>query len=248
MEKQLANSVNWDKYLQKTLILDFDYSAIQSLIQEKGWQAMSEANKIEGIYNFVRDDIKFGYNVDDNIPASQVLMDGYGQCNTKANLFMALLRAVGIPNRMHGFTIHKALQKGAITGVWYTLSPKNILHSWVEVYFDGKWYNLEGLILDTTYLTALQNKFSECKTTFCGYGAYTDNFSDPQVDWNRNHTYIQEKGINYDFGIFDSPDEFYRKHQQKLSLVKKWIFRNYVRHLMNKNVEGIRKNGQVPNV
>lgn len=41
----------------------------------------------------VRDDIVFGYNIDDEIPASKVLADGYGQCNTKGTLFMALLRA-----------------------------------------------------------------------------------------------------------------------------------------------------------
>ncbi len=37
----------------------------------------------------------------------------------ESTLLMALLRAVNIPNRLHGFTIDKALQKGAITGIWY---------------------------------------------------------------------------------------------------------------------------------
>ena len=184
--------------------------------------------------------ITFGYNIEDSISASQVLEDGYGQCNTKANLFMALLRAVGIPNRIHGFTIDKELQKGAITGIWYKLSPNQILHSWVEVYFEGHWYNLEGIILDKPYVSALQKIFSECTTTFCGYGAFTDDFQNPQIEWNRNDTYIQEKGINKDFGCFDSPDEFYKIHKQKLSVFKRWIFRNYVRHLMNRNVEKIR--------
>tara|TARA_B100000780_G_C21050405_1_gene421829 strand:- start:43 stop:756 length:714 start_codon:yes stop_codon:yes gene_type:complete len=228
------------KYLQPTAILNFNSPAIIALITERGWQSLPDDKKIERVYNFVRDEILFGYNMDDPISASEVLHDGYGQCNTKANLFMALLRAVGIPNRMHGFTIDKALQKGAITGIWYTLSPNNILHSWVEVYLDGNWYNLEGLILDMPYLKALQAKFKECKTTFCGYGAYTDNFKNPQVSWNQNHTYIQEKGINQDFGLFDSPDSFYAKHQQKLSPIKKWIYQNYVRHQMNKNVSAIR--------
>ncbi|MEE9438693.1 MAG: transglutaminase domain-containing protein, partial [Saprospiraceae bacterium] len=91
-------------------------------------------------------EIRFGYNKSDNIPASKVLSDGYGQCNTKSTLLMALLRAVGIPNRIHGFTIDKALQKGAITGIWYKLAPKNILHSWVEVLINDKWYFLEGVI------------------------------------------------------------------------------------------------------
>mgnify|MGYP002241704325 CR=1 FL=1 len=48
-------------------------------------------------------------NVDDSIPASKVLKDGYGQCNTKGTLFMALLRACGVPCRIHGFTIDKKI-------------------------------------------------------------------------------------------------------------------------------------------
>ena len=243
MEQQLEKLVDFTNYLRKTKILDFDSPKIQDLVKQRNWNKLTDSKKIEYIYNYVRDEVKFGYNNEDSISASQVLKDGYGQCNTKANLFMTLLRAVGIPNRMHGFTIHKSLQKGAVTGVWYKLSPKNILHSWVEVYLDGEWFNLEGLILDKPYLTALQKKFSNCKTTFCGYGAYTDDFQKPQVDWNKNHTYIQEKGINQDFGLFNTPDEFYKKHQQKMSPFKKWIYQNYVRHLMNKNVERIRKKG-----
>ncbi|MGB3589658.1 MAG: transglutaminase-like domain-containing protein [Tunicatimonas sp.] len=240
MEQQLERPVDFTNYLKRTPILDFDAPIIQSLIQHRGWKKMASTEKIKHIYNYVRDEVKFGYNIDDNISASQVLTDGYGQCNTKANLFMALLRAVGVPNRMHGFTIHKALQKGAVTGLWYTLSPKNILHSWVEVYLEGEWFNLEGLILDKLYLRGLQNKFADCKTTFCGYGAYTDNLKNPPIDWDRSHTYIQKKGINQDFGLYNSPDDLYATHQQKMNPVKRWFFRNYVRHLMNQNVERIR--------
>lgn len=66
--------------------------------------------------NFVRDEVTFGYNASDDLPASRVLADHIGQCNTKGTLLMALLRAVGVACRFHRFTIDKALQKGAITG------------------------------------------------------------------------------------------------------------------------------------
>ena len=241
MEQQFQKPIDFQKYLQQTAILDFDHPTIQALVTEKGWRKLTDPEKVKRVYDYVKDEVKFGYNAKDTLSASEILKDGFGQCNTKANLFMALLRAVGIPNRIHGFTIHKALQKGAITGIWYKFSPDNILHSWVEVYVLGKWFNLEGLILDRDYLSALQKKFSDCKKSFCGYGAYTDNFQKPQVEWNRNNTYIQDKGINQDFGVFDSPDEFYRMHQQQLNPFKKWIYEHYVRHLMNRNVEKIRK-------
>ena len=107
--------------------------------------------------------------------ASQVLSDGYGQCNPKATLLMALLRAVGVVTRILGFTIDKALQKGAIKGIWYKLSPKNILHSWVEVHVNGQWYILEGVILDRLYLEKLQSINKHQTTTFCGFGVFTEN-------------------------------------------------------------------------
>lgn len=163
-------------YLAETPLLDYGNPIIQTLVLDIHWNTLNEKDKILSIYNYVRDSIAFGYNKSDDIPASQVLKDGYGQCNTKGILFMALLRAVGVPCRMHGFTIDKKLQKGAIKGLYYQLSPKEILHSWVEVNYDGKWLNLEGFILDVPYLTKLQQKFSECSGSFCGYGVATNDF------------------------------------------------------------------------
>lgn len=229
-----------NNYLKETDLLDYSAPLIQLLINEKKWLKLDSIEKVKSIYNFVRDDIKFGYNTADNIPATQVLKDGYGQCNTKATLLMALLRATGIPNRIHGFTIDKALQKGAINGIWYKLSPKNILHSWVEVYVNNKWYFLEGVILDRKYLSKLQELNKDCKTTFCGFGTYTNNFENPPIEWNLNNTFIQDKGINHDFGLFDTPDEFYANHQQKLGVCKRFLFQNFVRHRMNRNVNKIR--------
>jgi len=229
-----------NNYLKETKILDYSNISIQKLLEQKQWAKLDTITQTKAIYDFVRDEVKFGYNVSDDIPASEVLRDGYGQCNTKASLLMALYRAIGIPNRIHGFTINKALQKGAITRIWYKLSPPNILHSWVEVLIHDKWYFLEGVILDKPYITKLQTKNSNCKTTFCGYGVYTDNFDNPPIEWNLNHTFIQDKGISQDFGLFDTPDELYAIHQQKLNAFKKWFFRTVVRHRMNKNVRLIR--------
>ena len=137
-----------EKYLRETKMLDYSSKNIQRLIQERNWNDIEVFERLKSIYNFVRDEILFGYNIDDNIPASKVLADGYGQCNTKGTLFMALLRACNIPCRVHGFTIDKKLQKGAMTGIVYKNAPQNVFHSWVEVNFEDKWYELEAYILD----------------------------------------------------------------------------------------------------
>ncbi len=228
------------RLLEQTPILDYHHPSIQNLIEQRKWRDLDEVIKVRNIYNFVRDEVQFGYNTGDTIKASQVLSDGYGQCNTKATLLMALLRAVGVATRIHGFTIDKALQKGAIKGIWYKLSPKNILHSWVEVHVNGQWYILEGVILDRLYLEKLQSINKHQTTTFCGFGVFTENFENPAIDWNLNDTFIQDKGINQDFGLFDSPDDFYNMHQQELSPIQRMAFKYLVRHLMNQNVDKIR--------
>ena len=229
-----------EKYLQETKMLDFSNNDIQQLIADKGWILQTDFEKIKSIYEYVRDKIKFGYNIDDSIPASRVLSDGYGQCNTKGTLFMALLRAVHIPCRVHGFTIDKKLQKGAMTGIVYKFSPNNVFHSWVEVYLDGVWYELEAFILDKECLHKLQTANLDCEGAFCGYGVAVKDFKHPIIDFNRNNTYIQSEGINQDFGIYDSPDELLQEHQQEMSIIKAFAYRNLGRHLMNRNVRKIR--------
>ncbi len=197
-------------------MLDFKHPTIQELIDQQGWRQLTQYDAIGAIYNFVRDDIPFGYNAHDHLPASRVLKDGYGQCNTKGTLLMALLRAVGIPTRFHGSTIYNELQRGAIPNYIFALVPDRIIHTWVEVNLDGRWINLEGYIIDKPK---------------------------PQIEWTGEDTYIQSEGIADDFGIYSNPDDFHQEQGNNISAVKKFLFRYLLRHLMNRNVSKIRANG-----
>ena len=145
-----------EKYLKETTMLDYSNEKIQKLIKERKWNELDEFECIRDIYNFVRDEILFGYNIDDSLPASKVLADGFGQCNTKGTLFMALLRACNIPCRIHGFMIDKKLQKGAMTGIVYKNAPQKVFHSWVEVYHENQWYELEGYILEIIHISKVR--------------------------------------------------------------------------------------------
>lgn len=187
-------------YLEQTKLLNYNHSAIQGLIRSRQWSSLSVKNQILSVYNYVRDEIEFGYNRRDDIPASEVPQDVYGQCNTKGILFMALLRALGIPCRIHGFTIHKQ-QKGAMNSWYYRLSPDEIIHSWIEVMYKGDWLNMEVFVLfcfviDLPYLNKLQQKFKPCSGSFCGYGVATDDVQNPAVFWDENDTYVQKPNKN----------------------------------------------------
>lgn len=233
--------------LRQTELLNFSAPVITELIARRGWDKRPVYEKIEGVYNYVRDEIAFGYNIDDAIAATEVLADGYGQCNTKATLLMALLRAVGVPCRLHGFTIDKSLQRGVVPELVYRITPRSILHSWVEIHYEGKWLNLEGFILDRPYLTSLQKAFPN-RSSLCGYGAGTECFQSPAVVWDGGDTYIQRTGINADLGIFATPDEFYQTHRQSLSSLKVWLYQKVIRHWMNRRVADIRNGRLVPTI
>ncbi len=230
------------QYLQETPLLDYHAISIQGLIQTRKWGELDTFHRIQAVYNFVKDEILFGYNQKDALSASIILKDGYGQCNTKSILFMALLRALDIPCRIHGYTIDKKIQKGAMTGLTYLKAPQEILHSVVEVHYDHHWIQLEGLILDSQYLENLQKKFCvETNAPFMGYGVATQDFSHPQVEFIGTDTYIQKYGIVRDLGIYENPDELFQKYQQALGKIKKWIYEHFSRKRMNKNIEKIRK-------
>ena len=71
-------------------------------------------------------------------------------------------------------------------------------------------------------------------------GAATPDLSAPGVEWRGQDTYIQKDGIADDFGVFDSPDEFYARHGSNLSGLKRWLFTQVIRHRMNAQVRRIR--------
>lgn len=228
-------------HLRQTLLLDFEHEAITRLIQDRGWSSLSHGDRIGAVYAFVRDEVDFGYNISDRIPASDVLADGYGQCNTKTTLVMALLRAVGIACRFHGATIHKRLQRGVVTGLAYWLAPTNIIHSWAEVLVEERWVSLEGVILDKRYLEGLRAFIPAARGAFLGFGVGTENLAAPPIEWRGTDTSIQMTGVNRDLGVFDDPDTFYAEHGGNLSGIKEWMYRSWIRHRMNRRVASIRE-------
>jgi len=233
--------MNMKRYLKETRLLNYNSIEIQDLIKNKGWRSLNEKEKIKSIYNFVKDEIKFGYNKKDEMTASGVLIDGYGQCNTKSILLMALLRAVDIPCRIHGFLIDKRMQKGALTGIIYALAPKKIVHAWTEVYFNGKWLALEGVIIDRAYFNNVKNNLCEYNGGYMGYGISVKNKDKINMCWNENSTYIQSFSITDDIGIFDNPDELFRKYNNASNKFKEVIIEKLFRKT-NKRLDDIRKN------
>ena len=80
-----------------------------------------------------------------------------------------------------------------------------------------------GVIIDRLYLEKLQSINKHQTTTFCGFGVFTENFENPPIDWNLNDTFIQDKGINQDFGLFDSQIIFIICINRNLARYSVWL-------------------------
>lgn len=227
-------------YLNDTAMLNYRDQEIAKLVMAKKWKDLDEYNQIGAIYSYVQNDILLGYNKRDDLTATQVLADGIGQCNTKATLLMALLRAVGIPCRLHGAKVTKVFQRSLMPKIMARLAPSSIVHTWVEVSYNGEWLCLEGVITDKAYISGLRQMFPDYKGEFFDYAVAVKDFSILHIDWMGESTVIQQQAILVDLGIYDSPDEFYAEYKQDYRGIKKFLYENIGRIIMTNKVAKIR--------
>ncbi|WP_069999171.1 transglutaminase-like domain-containing protein [Cellulosilyticum sp. I15G10I2] len=227
-------------YLGETYLLDYSHPKIQHLIAHRKWDEKNEFEKIRQIYHFVKDEIIFAYNEKDQLKASEILREGFGQCNTKAILLMCLLRGVGVPTRVHGFLIDKGMQKGALVGLTYWLAPGKLIHTWVEVFYNNSWIALEGVIPDEDFYNAVKEKLQKRENGYYGYAIAVKDKCAKSFCFTGKDTYSQSAAITDDLGIYDSPDSFFEKHSNISSPVKQFLFSKIFSKKINRRLQKIR--------
>ena len=230
-----------DRYLKETQMVNYRAESIQKLVEKRGWKNLYEFERIGAVYDFVRNEILFGYNSSDLLTAEEVLKDGYGQCNTKGTLLMALLRAVDIPCRLHGSEVSKYFQEGATSGLISKLAPETVTHTWVEVLYEDKWIALEGVITDEAYVCGVKNRFPDVKGDFKGYAISVPSLESLSLDWEGADLFVQNTSVVKDFGVYESPDAFFKEHAQTWNKVKDFAYSHYGRKVMNRNVARVRQ-------
>ena len=98
--KELIIKDNIEEYLSVSKYINWKDNSILSKADEFKLKYADEVSLIKVIYEFVRDEIKHSWDVQDKRvtkSATEVLEQGVGICWAKANLLAALLRACGIP-------------------------------------------------------------------------------------------------------------------------------------------------------
>ncbi len=201
--------------------------------------------KLARIFYYVRDEIQFGFPPEgDFVTASQTIKRGYGQCNTKGTLFLALCRAVGIPARLHFSRISKEIQHGFFVGIFYALMPKEVTHSWLEVKVDGHWIAIDNYINDLVLHKAavLALKQSGWTTGF----SVSRKEGEPSAELELSGKQFSQMGaVVYDDGTCDEPADFFSGpyYLNRPGIIKRALYRLYL-PLVNRRVRLLRQTTQ----
>ncbi len=162
-------------YLGPHGFIDSDAPSIRDAAAAAIAGARGDRERAIRIHDFVRDDVRFGWApAFYEMSASDVLAAGVGYCNTKSTLFVALLRAAGIPARQVFVDISARILGGLIDpGTAY------VDHSYTEVRLDGRWIKLDSYIVDQPLFDRASERLRH-EDRMLGYGVHVDG----QCDWD----------------------------------------------------------------
>lgn len=113
---------------------------VQSLIEG----AETDIIKMERIYYYIRDEIKFGWVYPQEISPEEVLKNRRGVCMQKTNLLVAMAREAGLKARFHFMYVNKTALEDFLPGFAYNKWVNPFPHTFPEVYLNGKWVSMEA--------------------------------------------------------------------------------------------------------
>lgn len=194
-------------YLHPTRHLNFEHPRVKAAAASICPSRKTDRDVARSVFAFVRDKIKFGFASGFwNNTAADVLTDRRGYCNTKSTLFVALMRAKGIPARQVFVDIHASVLDGIIApGTPY------VDHSYCEVFVDGAWRATDAYIADPALFAAAQPRL-KAEGRLMGYGVHVtgSNTWDGIGPSFSQFNMLDDRPISTrTFGVFEDVGDFY---------------------------------------
>lgn len=128
-----------EENLKETYYFDYSDEGIQSMVEE--FRSLSDQEKVEGLFLKVRDEWRYNpfiiYTSKEKYKASFIVQQEQGHCIDKSTLFIAGLRALGIPSRIR---LAKVANHIAAEGLIAKLGSNHLApHGVADVYVNDKW-------------------------------------------------------------------------------------------------------------
>jgi hypothetical protein len=176
--------------LNPTQMLDYNHIELVKKREHLLTHKKKPQDKVRALYEFITT-LPIGYNKSDTAPASEILADGYGYCNTKVTLLMALARGAGIPCRVHVYRVNRDAHKDKMPDWLLHLTPNDTPFLWPQFYINKKWYPLQELVHEQ------KQSWDSCPFDGARYQLQP----------------LKKEWIVGDDGVWDAPDDYFRKHK-----------------------------------
>ena len=235
-----TSSEDASQWLGSTQLLDLNDPKLRIQALRITQLASSATQKALLIHDFVKS-LPFGcVAAFDHVPAAAVLRVGRGDCHTKGTLFVALLRAAGVPARLHFVSLSSKFLAGIID-----VPQENITHAIGEVYLAGRWVQTDTYVTDKQFEMRARNKLVEqglklglgihvnADQCWCGKKASHAQYSDRDP----SSLPLEDLGVAHDPKYFYS-DGSKQKRQLGWTTRLKWLL---VAAVVNHRVEKIRR-------
>jgi len=209
-------------------------SKVSDLAKQITDKLSTEREKVIALHDYVRDNIKFGFNRHFDLSKPDNTLDlGVGHCNPKGWLMTALFREAKIEAYNHFVVLPKKAMKGAVSPNRYWLIPEQISHCYTEVKVEGAWYNIDSYILDSQLFKAARAKLSEEGLTI-GYGTHINS----TIDWDGKgdaFSQFDKDMMIEDHGRVDNLETYYRSDRYRHKVFG--VRLNTLFRIMGKSVE-----------
>jgi hypothetical protein len=190
-----ADNARW---LASTPLIDLHDPKLRLRTQALTQLCHTERERALALYGFVR---RMPYTKPIKLQphgAREVLEAGCGDAPDKAALLVALLRAAGIPARMHFHELRGDILRGLTTGL------ASVMRAVVEARIDGAWVGTDTYVYDGPYMAAARDRMVESGWEY-GFGFHRDG----NRLWNgRDPVYLnvlppeQDPMVLRDLGVF----------------------------------------------
>lgn len=195
------------------LLADYDHPKVKSTAQNLTSGLIQPLEKLEKIFDYVRDDIKFGFPPKwDQVKASETIQYGRGYCTTKATLMLALCKAAGISARIHTGLIDVKIMRGIFPDFVFPMMPEQGGHSWTEVKLNGEWKSIDSYINDIPLYNKAIIKLHQSGLQSAFSISEAKGPSSPDFNFGEKG-YIHMGAVAVDHGVWDDYSDYMNSDQ-----------------------------------
>jgi transglutaminase-like putative cysteine protease len=230
-------------FLKATRYCDSENREIKAIAKKITKPYKDKKEKAKALFHWVKDKIKFEFGYW-GIKASDVLQKKRGMCTNKANLLIALLRAIKIPAGYGILKVNiKKFYRELMCPSFEKLVSPETVHIYVGIYLDKKWLRCDPSG-DKEIAEALKKKAPFIKMT--GFDINKKNMKNikgvltkkeffPNIDRNLDKPPVHAKGMT--IKILNFYLEFLREKKQTLKkFSSKQIEKIFLNWLAKKNI------------